>query len=309
MRRKIIVSILLVMFMFSTLVSAQSVQDMTLLDKIITVEKIFYGSEQSGSLVERTAKLEKDVYGIETKDALMTRLDRIYTYAKENSSLAPSFIMKLNAVEWALTHDITSQPAKARIENLEHVLLGTSSSGAFDERINKLMKLAYANGQITTLNTIVNKDTLVKIKIVTPLNTKTSRTGDIVMFQAAEDVHSGGQLVIAKGAQGFGKVTKVEQAKNFGRDAKLEITFNSIEGIDGSSIATILGDKAKEETKSLALAAGATVAGLVILGPIGVVGGAFVRGEDISIPAGSQIYIQTNTEAEICGLQVKESIY
>ncbi|MPM42747.1 hypothetical protein SDC9_89418 [bioreactor metagenome] len=129
----------------------------------------------------------------------------------------------------------------------------------------------------------------------------------MVVFQAVEDVYSSGQLVIAKGAQGLGKVVKVEQAKNFGRDAKLEIAFNTIETMDGNSIATILGDKAKEETKSLAKAAGATVVGLAILGPVGVVGGAFIRGEDISIPVGSQMYIQTNAEAEIYGLQVKES--
>lgn len=308
MRHKIIVSILLVVFMFSTLASAQNISEMTLLDKIVAIEKIYYGSEQTGSLVERTAKLESDIYGTQTQDSLMTKLDRIYTYTKENSSFVPSFIMKLNAVEWALTHDVTSQPAKERIENLERILLGSSNTGSFEERSNKLMKLAYTDGQITTANTILSKDTLVKIKIVTPLSTKTSRAGDIVGFQAIEDVYSGGELVIAKGSQGFGKVTKVEQAKNFGRDAKLEIDFNSIQTMDGNSVATFLGDKAKEETKSLAKAAGATVAGLAILGPIGVVGGAFIRGEDITIEAGSQMYIQTKNEAEIYGLQVKQSI-
>lgn len=308
MRQKIIVSILLIMFMFSTFASAQNMQDMTLLDKIVAVEKIYYGSEQTGSLVERTAKLENDIYGVETQDALMTKLDRIYTYTKDNSDFAPSFIMKLNAVEWALTHDVTSLSAKERVENLERVLLGSSTAGAFEDRVNKLLKLAYTDGQIATANTILDKDTLVKIKIVTPLNTKTSRPGDVVMFQAADDVYSGGQLVIAKGAQGFGKVTKVEPAKNFGRDAKLEISFDSIEAMDGNGIATFLGDKAKEETKSLAKAAGATVVGLAILGPVGVVGGAFVRGEDVNIPADSLMYIQTKDEIETYGLQVKAPI-
>lgn len=308
MRRKIVVSILLVLFMFSTVVSAQGVQEMTLLDKTVMVERIFYGSEQTGSLVERTSKLEKDIYGVETKDALMMRLDRIYLYAKENSSAAPSFLTKLNAVEWALTHDVTSQPAKARIENLERVLIGNAVTGSFDDRINKLMKLAYTNGQIDVARTTVVKDTLVKIKIVSPLNTKTSRPGDVVVYQAAEDVYSGGQLVIARGAQGFGKVTKVEPAKNFGRDAQLEISFDAIDGIDGTSIDTILGDKAKEETKSLAKAAGATVAGMVILGPIGVVGGAFVHGQEVNIPADSQMYIQTKADVEVYGLHVKEML-
>lgn len=309
MQRKIIVSILLILFVFSTLASAQSVQEMTLLDKIITVEKIFYGSEQTGSLIDRTAKLEKDIYGVETQDALMAKLDRIYIYTKQNSSLAPSFITKLNAVEWALTHDITEQPAKTRLENLERLLLGNAETDSFDDRINKLMKLSYTDGQVNLTNITVFKDTLVKIKIMTALNTKTTRPGDIVVYQAAEDVYSDGYLVIPQGAQGLGKVTKVERSRNFGRDAKLEISFDNIEAIDGTKLSTILGDKAKEETKSLAKAAGATVAGLIILGPIGVVGGAFIHGQEVEIPVGAQMYIQTQADTEMFGLQVSEPAY
>lgn len=306
-KHKIAISIMLILFVLSAVAAAQPVQEMTMLDKIAAVEKVYYGGDQTGSLVERTAKLEKDIYGAETKDALMTKLDRIYSYTIENSSLAPSFRTKLNAVEWALTHDVTSQPAKARMENLERVMLGNAAAGSFDDRINKLMKLSYAGGNIEVADTSIAKDTLVKIKLVTPLSTKTNRPGDIVVFQAAEDVYSGGQLVIPKGACGQGKVTKVEPAKNFGRDAKIEISFDSIEAVDGTMIPTFLGEKAKEETKSLAKAAGATVAGLALLGPIGVVGGAFVHGQDINIPADTQMYIQTKSDTEVYGLSIKET--
>lgn len=308
MLRRIIVGILVIILSTSAMAMAQSSTELTLLDKIVSVEKFFYGSEQTGSLIDRTSKLEKDVYGTETKESLMTKLDRLYIYARENSAAAPSFLTKTNAVEWALTHSIASQqPAKSRIENLERVLMGNGATGSFDDRLNKLLKLAYPNGQIDIFLTSIAKDTLIKIKIVTPISTKTSRSGDIVAFQAAEDVYAGGQLVIAKGAQGVGKVTKVEPPKNFGRDAELQISFDTVEAIDGSFVGTILGEKAKEETKSLAKAAGATVAGLAILGPIGVVGGAFVHGQDINIPADAQMYIQTKTDIEVYGLQLREA--
>ena len=100
-------------------------------------------------------------------------------------------------------------------------------------------------------------------------------------------------------------MTKVEPARNFGRDAKLEISFDSLEAMDGTSVETFLGEKAKEETKSMAKAAGATVAGMIILGPIGVVGGAFVHGQDLTIPAGTQLYIQTKTDTEVYGIKAK----
>ena len=66
-------------------------------------------------------------------------------------------------------------------------------------------------------------------------------------------------------------------------------------------IHTVLGDKAKAENKSLATAAGASVAGMLILGPLGVVGGAFVHGKDVNIPVGSEVYIQVKEQTNLYG--------
>lgn len=304
MLRRILIGAMAMMLILSSLVSAQAAADMTLLDKTTAMEKFYYGTEQTGSLVDRINQLEKDVYGAATKDALMTKVDRIYSYTKENGSAAPSFVIRLNAMEWALNHSVTSQPAKARLEANEHVLLGNVGTSSFDDRLTKLTNLAYSDGQVNVVNTTINKDTLVKIKIVSPLSTKSSREGDTVVYQAADDVYVGGVLVIAKGAYGAGKVTKVEPPKNFGRDAELQISFDTIDGVDGTVVKTFMGDKAKEETKSLAKAAGATVAGIALLGPIGVVGGAFVHGQDIEIPANTQMFIQARDDTNLYGIQV-----
>jgi hypothetical protein len=303
--RKILICLLVVMFAATGLLSAQSAGEMTVLDKAAAVERILYGAEQTGSLLERVTKLEKDMYGVETKDPLVTKLDRVYTYVRESSAAGPSFSLKLNAVEWLMSHNITNQPAKARIENLERIMVGSPVTGSFDSRLDKLMKMAYPGGQLEVGSVTVTKDSLVRIRIVSPLDTRSSRVGDIVTFQASDDVYIGGLLAIGKGAYGTGKVTKVEPAKNFGRDAKLEVSFDSIDSMDGNKIDTFLGEKAKEETKSLAKAAGATVAGMVLLGPIGVVGGAFVQGQDVSIPAGTELFIQTKNDVEVYGIKTK----
>jgi len=294
----------LLMMMCAGVALAQG-QEMTALDKTAAVEKYFYGSEQPGALVDRIAKVEKDVYGLESKDALLGKVDRVYGYMTQNAPAAPSFAMKLNATEWALTHTVTADAVKIRLENLEKLLLGATADDAFDSRLTKLSKLSFANGQLNVQATQVSNDLLVKILTITPLDTHTSLAGDKVVFQAAEDVIVDGALVIAKGALGSGKVIKIERSKNFGRDAKMEIAFETIMALDGSKMDTVLGDKAKEKTRSMAKAAGATVAGLAVLGPIGVVGGAFVHGEEVKMPAGTQLYIQTKTETQVYGLQLK----
>ncbi|HMM19598.1 MAG TPA: hypothetical protein PKA10_02590 [Selenomonadales bacterium] len=305
MLRRLLIYTLVIVFTLPLMVSAQSTAEMTVLDKTTVLEKILYGTEQTSSIVERIGKMERDLHGAEFQGALVDRADTLYGYVKDSSAGTPSFITKLSAVEWTLTHAVTTQPAKARLDNLERVMLGNNGSGSFDDRLNKLMKLAFPDGQIEVAGVTVDKDTLVKIRMTTPLTTKSNRVGDAVAFEVAEDVYVGDILVLGRGAQGIGKVSKVEPARNFGRDAKLEIAFNNLEAMDGTSVETFLGEKAKEETKSLAKAAGATVAGLVILGPVGVIGGAFVQGQDITIPAGTELYIQTKMDTEVYGVRTR----
>lgn len=304
MFRKMMSVLVLTLFMCSNmgLVFAEAVPDVAVLDKVIIVEKFLDGVEQSGPLVDRISKLEKDIWGKEKTGSLVSRVDELYSYCRVNFQDAPSLLIKMNAVEWSLTHMVTNQPVRGRIENLERVLLGNATAGAFDDRLNQLLRYAYANGKLVINHMTVDKDNLVKIKTITALDTRTSRPADIILFEVADDIYVEGKLIIAKGAQGRGKVDKVAGAKNFGRDAQMQITFDTVDGIDGSVIQTVLGDKAKAENKSLATAAGASVAGMVLLGPIGIVGGAFVHGKDVSIPAGTEVYIQIKDQVTLYGI-------
>jgi hypothetical protein len=307
MWRKFISLTILTLFICSNmgLVFANAVPEKTVMDKVTAVEKFFYGTEMTGALVDRITTLEKDVYGKESKDPLLTKADTLYSSTYDNFIDQPSFLIKLNAIEWSLTHTVTVQPAKLRIENLERVLTGNIEAGSLNDRLMKLLKLAYANGEVVITNVTLSKDSLLKIKLTTPLDTRTSRQGDTVLFQAADDIYVDGHLVIPKGAQGKGTVNKVKGSKNFGRDAELQIGFDRVETIDGTAINTTLGEKAKEENKSLATAAGASLAGMVILGPVGIVGGAFVHGKEVTIPAGVEMYIQIKDETTSYGVQGK----
>jgi len=304
MLRKITSLLVLTLFMCSNMswAFANASTEMAVVDKVVIVEKFFNGTEQTGALVERITKLEKDLWGKESTGSLVSRMDKLYSYCLTTNDNGPSFSIKMNAAEWSLTHAVTIEPVKSRIENLEHVLMGKASTGSFDERLNQLLKLAYTNGKPAITKIAVSKDTLLKVKIVTPLNTRTSRSGDVFTFQVSDDIYVDGSLIIPKGAQGMGKITKVEEAKNFGRDAKLQLSFDTVNAIDGSTINTILGEKAKLENKSLATAAGASVAGMVLLGPIGIVGGAFVHGKDVNIPVGTETYLQTKEQISLYGI-------
>ena len=86
------------------------------------------------------------------------------------------------------------------------------------------------------------------------------------------------------------------------RDAELEIDYKQTKSIDGTYVNTFMGEESKEQMKSMAMAAGASLAGIIILGPIGVIGGAFVKGKNIDLPAGTEFYIQTKADTQLFGV-------
>jgi hypothetical protein len=279
--------------------------DLTALGKTSLLEKTYFGAEQTGAFVERVAKLEKEVMGNETNAALFDKVDTLYTYTKFTTPEAPSFLLKLNSAEWLFNHGISNLPVQSRLENLEKQLFGNASTGSLNERLSRLMQVAFTSGQLNTSSISVPKDTLIKIRTLSKIDSAKNKVGDFVAFKVADDVYVDGYLAIPAGTQGRGRITQVQQRANFGRDAKVEIGFESVEALDGTIVKTLIGDKAKEQTRSLALAAGASVAGLAILGPIGIVGGAFVHGQEIVIPTGTDMFIQTAGTTELYGVQIK----
>ncbi len=279
--------------------------EQTPLEKLAVAEQLVYGTEQTGSLVERTNKMERNLFGLPGHEALMAKVERIYVYVRETTATSPALTYKMNALEWSLTQSVAKGAIQPRLETLEKTVSGMVGTGAIDARVSRLMAITFSGGKLQAGQATLVKDTLIKIKTVTPLDSKKNKTGDPVEFEVAEDVYAAGMLVIAKGAVGQGKLTKVDQAQNFGRDAKMEVGFETVEALDMTLVATLLGEKAKKETESMAFAAGAGVAGMILLGPIGVVGAAFVHGKNISIPAGTLLYIQTQNDVELVGMVAK----
>ena len=145
-------------------------------------------------------------------------------------------------------------------------------------------------------------DTVFKISLNDDVSSKTNEVGDPVTFTVQEDVMVGDVLVLPRGSQGSGVVTKVTQPKSFGRSAALDISFDQVFSMDDEAIPTVLGPEAKEKLKMEAAAVGASTIGALALGPIGLVGGFFVKGKDVSLPAGTNLYIETQEAVTTKGL-------
>lgn len=284
-------------------ISAAATPD-TVQDRLELIEKDTYGTPQTGALLDRIAKLETDYDGAHRTGSLMARVNALYDEVYTNST-KPSILAELNALEWNVSHEVSMESVENRVANMEIDLAGKTSEGTYEKRIAALSQISFGSAELPMGAVSVPAGTLIKVALVTPVSTKNIKVGDTVRYKVAEDVIVDGSLVFAKGLPGEGVVTKAKPARNFGRNAQVEVDFKQTKAIDGTEVDTFVGEKAKKEMKQLAMAAGASLAGIVVLGPIGVIAGAFVNGKNIELPAGTEVYIQTKAERTLYGVQTQ----
>ena len=277
-------------------------------DKIKAMEVMLYGSAQEGSLVERMDNIEYDVNGLMTSESILERVDDMYNYLKgKPEEGGASFATRLNMVEWRLNESMSGGPAKARIEAAEKLLNGKVDDGALSTRLEDLLELvSYEGGVVPVQDVTLPKDSVIKIEFTQELGNKINKVGDEVGFKAADNLYVNDVLVLPKGATGVGKIKKVVQPGMFGKDGRVDINFMYIYGTDGTEIPVFVGELAKQQAKSYAGAAGAAIGGMIILGPIGAIGGAFVKGSSVVIPAGSVTYVQTCEDTAMQGVVYTE---
>lgn len=299
--KKLFSLLLTVLLLIESVGLAAAAAPETMQEKLEATERAAYGQPQMGALLDRLAHLEKDFGQASPQKSVVERTDALYGIMLENEG-GPSLVTQMNAVEWAITQEVSMDSIQKRVGEMEITLQGRPSEGSYRQRIDTLAASAFGSHEIPLVAGMVPANTLIKVLTVTPINAKNLKAGDRIEFQAAEDVVEGGRLLFAKGAPGYGTVKKVKQARNFGRDAEVVIDFQALRAIDGTDVEMLLGEESKEKMESMAMAAGASLAGMALLGPIGIIGGVFIKGKNINLPAGTELYIQTKNETSLYGL-------
>ena len=309
MRRKLITLLLTFVMCVTSVVSGFAASSsIPAADKIKAMEVMLYGAPQEGSLLERMDNIEYDVNGLMTSEPILVRIDEMYEYLQGASEEGEaSFATRLNIVEWRLNESMSGGAAKARIEAVETMLNGKVASGALSTRLEDLLEVvAYEGGVVPVQKVTLPKDSVIKIEFTEQLGNKISQVGDEVGFKAADNLYVNDVLVLPKGTAGIGKVKKVVQPGMFGKDGRVDIDFMYIYGVDGTKVPVFVGELAKQQAKSYAGAAGAAIGGMIILGPVGVIGGAFVKGSSVTLPEGSITFVQVSKDVDMQGVVCAE---
>lgn len=266
------------------------------------MEKILYGVPQSGSVLARIEKVERDLIGDTLSGTLMERSQTLKTFILTGTPEEPSLDFKIRAIRLTLR----SEPAAtgilvAELEDLERLIFGVVSDEPVGVRVDRLYRTCVNPAQVKAFTVKVPRETLVKIALRTSLNSEKNEVGDPVPYEVLEDVQVEGVVVIARGTKGQGRLVKVRRRGAFGRSGRLQIDFGSVPAVDGTLLPLTLGEKAIQENKALAYAVGASVAGLVILGPLGAVAGVLVQGDPAKVPEGTEFFVEVDEEKEVSG--------
>lgn len=275
----------------------------TVLEKAEALETSIYGKVQVGALIDRVNQMDDTVYGAQKSGSLTNKVDQLYASVEGGRGI--SLYEELNTLEWAYQDRISEGPILERVARLERSVTGRESTGSLQSRIAKLKQSVYgSNVKLTSATGTIEPNTVFKIELTSPINTQKNAVGDPVSFVVAEDVMDGNVLLIPEGAAGTGYISTVKKARSFGRNAQLDIVFDKVPTMSGETFTAIQGNEAKERTKSEVKAAGASVAGAVLLGPVGLVGGFFVKGKSLDLPVGSSIYVQPETTVTTTGIDI-----
>ncbi len=139
----------------------------------------------------------------------------------------------------------------------------------------------------------IPEGTLVKISLETPLSSKTNKKGEMVKFTVIDPVKIGSKTVIAKGALAQAQITEVRGPGKFGRNARLKLKFLFVLDKKGKQVPISLGEESAKINKQEGYAIGASAGGFLLLGPIGLLGGAFVKGKHIELEKGEKLFVET----------------
>lgn len=310
MRKRIalVLALTLVLSLIPPVVSPSVLANVTPLGSLVIVEEMLYGQAQEGSLLERIEKVEMDIYGTVQEGAVLMRIDRVLTFLQDSDGDGGLQLL-LNLAEWGFSATLSGEkPMIERLDNLELVLYGTGQPGNISKRAERLMLDVWGTTKLDVQQVSLPPQTLVKVALTSTVNSGQAQVGDTVVYKVVEDVMIGGRVVIPVGTTGVATVTEVTAAARLGKDGRVVLDFGRVSSLDGTQIPLKVDETATERNRSLELAAGASMAGIILLGPVGLVGGYFVRGKDVQIEANTQFYVETTRAMPVLGFYFRPAL-
>lgn len=284
------------------------------------IERIIYGYVGKGGLIERLARVEEDLFGRSLPGTIAERHAAILNFLDTGTEEQPSMMFKLGVAEWIVDKKIrASESASRRLEDLETNLTGSSRSGSpIVMRVESLLATLVMD-PVNAAPVAVPGDTVMKFRFMDELSPAISRAGDFVRLELVDDLIVNNSLVAPAGSLLLTEVRSVKRPGMFGVPGEVRLWFSALRALGPQKVNVKIGEASQNAIKEARRAGGrgeggivgagaASIAGAVLLGPLGLVGGAFVRGNSIKIPAGSVTFVQTSGDITVSAYPIPISL-
>ncbi len=295
----------------NTIIKPEDVRRRPAFEMLDRIETIVYGNRRDGGLLNRLNDVEKSIFGRELPGSLTERQTALIDFLERGLDTQPSVLFKLSVAEWGVGQEIhPTWGLTRRIDAMEAILEGTNQSGPLVSRLERLLTKLLPEGILATQFELP-KETIVKGVLLDTLTIRNVKVGDIVILGLNEQILVENTLVAPKGSRVFAHITKVKPPRSFGRSSQIEMEVDGVEVLGPTVVPVNIGDAAKkamEADSAVIGAAGASLAGAVLLGPVGLAGGFLIRGNDKQLKEGTLFYAQISESAQISAYQVPSQI-
>ncbi len=139
---------------------------------------------------------------------------------------------------------------------------------------------------------LMRPDNMVRVKVLDKLGSKRNKRGDTFRYVLLDPIMYGLRTLVPAGTKGVGRVGRAKNRGFFGRPGLLDLEFGSVD-LPGATPARIyLAETVISPAPREPEAIGAGTVGLLAFGPLGVAGGALIRGHDVNVESGSVFHVE-----------------
>jgi len=308
-KAKIFLVLLGILLLFGSFCYAEE-KDQGELRRLKRMELYVYGKVQDGGIADRLSQLHKDLLGRDIAQSNPEKLESLFKFLFKGSSSAPSVDMKVNFLEWKIFHENRQGKLADRLDSLEKIVLGKPSNDALAFRLEHLIQMSVESGIILLHSVKIPKGTEFRVRLDRTLSSKKSKAGDEFQVHVTDDlILEKNVLAVGKGGYAAGEIDQVKKAGRFGKPGKLKILINEISAIDGTPIPVVPANQTENiDKKKLGLALGASAVGYIALGgPVGLIGGIFVKGKEGEFPAGSEFIVISIEDVYVNGVVINRN--
>lgn len=284
------------------------------------IETIVYGETSKGGLIDRLSTIEESLFGRSLPGSIAERHAAILNFLEVGTEDQPSMIFKLGVAEWIVGKKIyASRAALSRLETLETDLDGTVRHGSpIAMRVERILA-ALVTEPVTFRGVLLKDETPLRLRFLDELSPAKSKVGDAVRLELTNDIIINGCLAAPAGSLVLTEVREVKKPGMFGVPGEVRLTFSGLKPLGPQRPEVAVGSAAQksidEERKTgdkgegaIIGAGAASLAGAVILGPVGLVSGFFIRGNSIRVPAGSITYVQVSGDIGISAYPIPAAL-